>query len=318
MAEQSLRDEVPAAVRAHLEASRILVAAQHDEVRREVGHLLRVMAPLGLPLILLKGSAYVQSGLPAYLGRSLSDVDILVPRSRLSEVESALMLAGWATTHHSEYDQRYYRQWMHELPPMRHLRRGTVLDVHHAILPDTARLKPDAAKLLASARPTRQDPRVCVLAPADMVLHAMTHLFHNEEFSHGLRDLSDIDLLLRHFAAEPTFWNELVERARELDLARPLHYGLRYAHSILGTPVPAAVLDAAARAAPGWPLCVVMDALWRHALRSPHASAADKWTPAARFALYVRAHWLRMPPALLLRHLTIKALRRGRDETAPA
>ena len=29
----------------------------------------------------------------------------------------------------------------------------------------------------------------------------------------------------------------------------------------------------------------------------------------AVFALYVRAHWLRMPPVMLVRHLTVKALR---------
>jgi hypothetical protein len=34
------------------------------------------------------------------------------------------MLAGWAATHHDAYDQRYYRQWMHELPPMQPYARG--------------------------------------------------------------------------------------------------------------------------------------------------------------------------------------------------
>jgi hypothetical protein len=64
-----------------------------------------------------------------------SDVDVLVPRDRLADVEAALMLAGWASTNPSEYDQHYYRRWMHELPPLQHIRRQTVLDVHHAILP---------------------------------------------------------------------------------------------------------------------------------------------------------------------------------------
>ena len=37
------------------------------------------------------------------------------------------MSCGWATTHHSPYDQRYYRTWMHELPPLRHAVRGSIL-----------------------------------------------------------------------------------------------------------------------------------------------------------------------------------------------
>jgi len=39
-----------------------------------------------------------------------------------------------------------------------------------------------------------------------MVLHAATHLFLNEEFSSALRDLADLDSLLRHFGGETRFW----------------------------------------------------------------------------------------------------------------
>ena len=153
-------------------------------------------------------------------------------------MENALTIHGWSTTHHNAYDQRYYRQWMHELPPLRHNTRATVLDVHHAILPLTARLKPSSAKLLAASRPLAGHDRLRVLCPADMVLHSATHLFHNEELSHGLRDLTDLDILLRHFGPEPGFWEELPRRAAELDLVRPLYYGLRFASHFLGTPVP--------------------------------------------------------------------------------
>jgi hypothetical protein len=244
-----------------------------------------------------------------------ADVDVLVPRDRLADAEAALMLAGWATTNPSEYDQQYYRRWMHELPPLQHIRRQTVLDVHHAILPDTARLRPPSAKLFDAARAVPGHERIFVLAPADLLLHSMAHLFHNEEWSHGLRDLSDLDLLLRHFGASPGFWQQLVARAVELDLARPLYYGLDQAHTILGTPVPTSALEATRRFAPPSQLRTLMKRLWSHALRSPHASAAGPLTGVAHFALYVRAHWLRMPPALLARHLAIKAVTRRRVES---
>ena len=188
--------------------------------------------PIGAPVILLKGAAYLAMQLPAARGRSFSDVDVLVPKARLSQVESALMQRGWMTTHHSAYDQRYYREWMHELPPLRHLQRQSVLDVHHTILPETARLRPDATLLLSAALPVPGWDGVAVLAPTDMVLHSMTHLFHNDELSRGLRDLSDLDLLLRHFAVDATWWRNLVERARTLDLlsSAVLRPGLHPAH----------------------------------------------------------------------------------------
>jgi hypothetical protein len=33
-----------------------------------------------------------------------------------------------------------------------------------------------------------------------MVLHSATHLFYDGELNHGLRDLVDLDDLLRHFS----------------------------------------------------------------------------------------------------------------------
>jgi hypothetical protein len=193
---------------------------------------------------------------------------------------------------------------------MEHTLRHSVIDVHHAILPLTAHLKPDSVRLLSAAQMLPDHPAWRVLAPTDMVLHSMTHLFHNEELSHGLRDLSDLDLLLRHHGQVDDFWHHLQKRSLALDLARPLHYGLQQTSAILGTPVPAPALAAARQHAAAAPVDALMAGLWRAALRSPHASAATPLSAAARSALYVRAHALRMPAAMLLRHLAVKAWRR--------
>ncbi|HET9646300.1 MAG TPA: nucleotidyltransferase family protein [Burkholderiaceae bacterium] len=300
-------ENVPAQPRRHLAAAQLLAHAQQEEVRREVRFIADALASVDTPVILLKGAAYVMAGLPSAEGRLFSDIDVLVERKQLNQAEAALMLAGWATTHHTPYDQRYYRQWMHEVPPLLHLRRQTVLDLHHTILPLTARLKPDAHKLIAAARPLAGHPKLWLLAPTDLILHSMTHLFHNEEMSHGLRDLSDLDLLLRHFGTEEGFWACLLERARELDLTRPLYYGLRYTACLLDTPVPPHVVARIEQHAPPNFLRPFMDALWKRGLRSLHCTATDGWSHSALGALYIRAHWLRMPPLLLARHLFVKA-----------
>ena len=308
LAERGLLERVPSAPRAHLIAGQRLAEAQAEEVRREVGHIGKALARTGVDVVLLKGAAYLFAGLPAARGRVFSDIDILVPKKALPEVEAALMLHGWATSHHEPYDQRYYRRWMHELPPLQHVSRATVLDVHHSIAPPTGRLKPDAAKLLDAALPVNGLPRLKVLSPVDMVVHSATHLFLNEELSHGLRDLADLDSLLRHFGARASFWPELAARATGLGLARPLYYGLRYAAAMLGTPLPVEAVKPAAK--PAFGIEALMDALFLRALQPDHPSAADWLTPLARWALYVRAHWLRMPPLLLVRHLAVKAWRR--------
>jgi len=300
---------IPPAALTHLRAEQVLLAAQRASVEREVAYLERALADLSIPVVLLKGAAYLIADLPAALGRTFSDIDILVPVTALAPVESALQLAGWQTTPLDAYDQRYYREWMHELPPFQHLRRQSVLDVHHNIMPLTARLKPDATHLLAAAQALPGRPQLHTLCPEDMVLHSMTHLFHNEEFSHGLRDLSDLDRLLRHFAPTPGFAERLCERAHLLQLGRPLYYGLHLSKRLLGTPIDKTLLQAVKkRWAPAPPLHGLMDWLWSSVLRSPHPETRPRGSAVAHFLLYVRAHWLKMPVWRLLPHLLHKAL----------
>lgn len=295
----------PAGAVGHLESAARVARAQQAEVRREIGHLSKALASLDAPKVLLKGAAYVAAGLPAAFGRVFSDIDVMVPESTLAQAESLLMLAGWMPVELTAYDNRYYREWAHELPPMEHVHRHTTLDVHHTILPRTSRLKPVASLLFDAARPLAGHDGLFVLAPPDMVLHSMTHLFTNDDMSHALRDLSDLDLLLRYFPAhEPQFWERLLESAQRHGLQRPLHYGLRHAHGILGTPIPGDVMVRAERWGPRWSW--PMDWLWRRVLRSPHRDSDLPGRALALLALYLRGHWLRMPPGLLVRHLTVK------------
>ena len=304
---KGLLDTVPQQPKAHLESALVLASAQSTAVLREIEQVRLTLASLELPLILLKGGAYLAADLPAAQGRLFSDLDILVPQEQLAAVEASLMLGGWATTHHDPYDQRYYRRWMHELPPMLHIRRMTVLDVHHAIVPPTADLKPSSAALFASAQPLPRHPGICVLAPVDMVLHSATHLFYNEEFSHGLRDMSDLDLLLRHFMRNEEFWPSLLARAQALGLSRPLHYCLRYCTHLFATPVPQDVLAEAK--AEGGAMVKLMDRIWLRVLGSLHPSAREFGHGIAAQLLYLRAHWHRMPPWLLAYHVCVKSLR---------
>lgn len=310
LADAGLLQTLHPAPRTHLQAALIVERAEHVDVMREVRHVAQALASVGVDTLLLKGAAYVATGSAAARGRTLSDIDVLVPRESLPAVESALMLHGWAGTKTSAYDQRYYREWMHELPPMQHIRRGTTLDVHHAILPLTARRKPDSRRLLEASRPVQGLPGVRTLSPVDRLLHSICHLTHNEEFSHGLRDLSDIDLLLREGSELPGFWDDLLPRARELDLEAALAQALQQAVRAFATPVPAALQSALA---PRGPRARLMHALWSRALESWHPEARIPLQRATGVALMVRGHALKMPPLLLLRHLAHKAFAPPQD-----
>jgi len=297
--------EVPAAPAAHLEAARIVADKHRVDVAREIRAIAAALASLEVPVILLKGAAYAAAGLPPADGRLFGDIDILLPRERLDEAEQLLVKAGWTTAKADSYDQRYYREWMHELPPLQHEKRQTAVDVHHTIVPPTSRFAVDGKRLRDAAVAVPAIPGIAVLAPVDMVLHSAAHLFTEGEFGRGLRDLCDLDRLLRHFAGrDPHFWDALATRAMSFSLERALHYALRFAAGILATPVPERLL---ALGAPAPATGALMDALLARALRPAHPSCADRLTPVALFLLYIRGHYLRMPLGLLMPHLFRKA-----------
>jgi len=311
---EAVLHEVPEAPRQHLHSALLIARRQRIATRWEVSCLRDALVPLGLAPILLKGAAYLMADLPAARGRLFGDVDLLVPRQQIAAAEAALQAAGWVfDSELSAYDQRYYRDWMHEIPPLRHQERDAALDLHHTILPPTARRPVNTAALFEDTRELADMPGMRVLAPTTMFLHSAAHLFHEGELDNGLRDLFDLDSLLRTFGAEPGFWAQLPARAQVLGLTQPLYLALRYTQRLLGTPVPAEFMDEARRLAKPRALRL-LDACYERALRPAHPSCADGWTATARLALYVRSHWLRMPTGLLARHLLRKAWLRLRPE----
>ena len=310
--EAGLMAEVPDAPRQHLLAADVIVRRQSVSVQWEVQCIARSLARSGAPVVLLKGAAYEIAGLPAARGRLFSDIDILVPRALLPEVESALMLAGWQASEHDAYDQRFYREWMHEIPPLRHVRRDTTIDVHYNILPGTSHVQVDAKALLDAAVAVPGHDGLRMLQPVDMLLHSATHLFHEGEFVNGLRDLFDIDALLRDLGADALFWEKLIPRAAALGLGRSLYYALRMSNEILATPVPPHVMAAARSWRPTFAIAALTAWCYRHALQPAHPSAETRRVKLARAALYLRSHWLRMPFPLMVYHLGRKALLRMR------
>jgi Uncharacterised nucleotidyltransferase len=333
----------PQTAAAILDEARSSAEVQRVQALWEAEMARRALAPLGIPVVLLKGTAYVAAGVDAGRGRLIGDLDILVPRDQLDAAEAALLSSGWEWVNPDPYDDAYYRTHMHELPPLIHAERDRMIDVHHTILPLTARVRPDAAALLeravvltppsrlregsgegvsasaelvetgpppappASGRGEGEQPPPAVgggalstLAPEDMLLHAVAHLFADGDLAGGLRNLWDIDRLVREFADAPDWWQRVHRASAQHSLTPYLSRALRLAHHLFDTPVDPWL---AWKARPGdvWYLSRIL--------------ARDRWgretRTLLRLAFYIRSHWIRMPPLMLARHLFVK-WRKGR------
>ncbi len=238
-------------------------------------------------------------------------------RAALPDVERALLAAGWEWVKEDSYDDQYYRRWMHELPPLIHRERDRMIDVHHAILPLTARPKPDMEAMIEARVPLADG--LFVLSPPDMIVHAAAHLFADGDLAGGLRNLWDIDRLLREFyERDPDFWPSLHDRAARHGLLPAVARAARLARHFYGTPINWCQAPISkpllSKASPDGKIGVghritAADAFYRRRLL-----ARDGWgratRPLTRLAFYVRSHLLRMPPLMLARHLWVKARRR--------
>ena len=299
-----LSERVPAPVQRHLVSALRLSRWRTGAM---VWALQRVATALDGPpyaLVLLKGGAYIGQSLPIAAGRLPSDVDILVPQAHIADTSTRLHAAGWMSAAMDAHDQRYYHEWSHEVPPMTHPVHAIELDLHHNILPPVARTHVDADLLLARLQPSKW-PAWQVLHPVDQVLHSAAHLFLDSEPIDRVRDLVDLDGLMRHFGdADPGFWPELPRRAQQLGLSEQLAQAAHFTTRWLGTPIPEATLALIVSNGPGplrraW-LMPLMSAVLTPTEPDAMPSLRQRF---AAFVVLVRYHRNRLPLRLLIPHL---------------
>ncbi|MCG5495347.1 nucleotidyltransferase family protein [Ectothiorhodospira variabilis] len=318
--EAGVSERLPQWAARHLWGAALTAETNAAALRWELEHLDRgVIRQLSPPLV-LKGGAYVLDGLPNAAGRIAADIDLLFRRDEVERAETVLYYEGWFGTHHTPYDQRYYREWMHELPPLQHVKRGTTLDLHHNILPATFAVVVDPERLLEAAQPVEGMNCLHLPAPRHLVLHAIVHLFSETDWDRGLRDLYDIHTLIEHYQTQygPAFFDELLEEAEALGVGWLMEPAIWCCQNRFRTQVPDGVRgrlrDHAARLPARW----LGHRMFHHALNG-RISATPRTDALARSFVFLRGHWLKMPPLLLARHLFYKAFLAPReDDEGPA
>ncbi|MEO8118238.1 MAG: nucleotidyltransferase family protein [Rhodoferax sp.] len=295
-----LLDKVPAAVQRHLALADLTMTRRSEAALWEVATMRRAVDPK-IPLVLLKGCAYLASADTNAAGRIFSDMDILVRRHDLPTVEADLMSVGWKPSRVDDYDLGYYRNWMHEVPPMAHVRRHTVVDLHHAINPPVSRFFIDPDKLFE--RVVAIGPGVFVLAATDRVIHCALHLLQEGEPKKLMRDLYDLHLLLHQHHGTAEGVELLRHRACELKVDALIETAVGAAHALFAD-------ESHLVERSGW-LQACVDRAAREA--NGNSSVAGE---LAGTAVLTFSHWMKMPMPLLLPHLMRKAWMRHFPEKA--
>jgi hypothetical protein len=276
----------------------------HGHARGEARFVAAALIGLSCPVIILKGSAYVIAGLRAGGGRRAGDLDILIPRSFLGAAEISLQAAGFHMMVKDAYDENYYRVLMHELPPFQHIERKSLIDVHHTILPLTARVQPNAKALIADCVSLGEG--LYRLNNADTVLHSAAHWIQDGDLNGGLRNLHDIHRLLTEFSMAERFWQQLAERAALHSLQRSLYYAVQMSHKLFHTAVPEKAWKLLESGKPNPVTASIMEWMIEQRLAGVGLGRQSLACKFASRGLYIRSHWLRMPPMMILTHLARK------------
>lgn len=295
---------LPPAVRDQFEAALVVSGHQRAVMDNEL-RLLGNILSLDAPVVLLKGAAYQALGTPNARGRVSCDIDLMVPKGVIADAERLLKRAGWAPVETTKYDEHYFREWMHELPPFRHPERGTLIDLHHSITPPVSRSNVDPEMLFAAARPIPNSPFLA-LCPEDMVLHSARHLLGDGEYQHGLRDFFDMYELLAHFSQiEPDFWNRLRIRAEQLHLQAYLYHVVLVLRRCFRLQVPHCALHRIERGRSRHFDRVVNALIELSMFHGSERSVAER---VAALFFWMGAHYVRMPLRLLVPHLARKSV----------
>lgn len=306
--------EYPAAVRRHIQSATMFAKRQQQQVLFEATDLYKQLNELGTCPIFLKGAAYSLLDNSAAQGRIYSDIDILVPKNSLVEIQKRLFVNGWMPKALDEYDDRYYREWTHELPPMYHTLRGSVADIHHNLIPPISGKAPDILHFTQNTQKT--DNGLRTLAQEGLILHSCIHLFYNEEFSHGFRDIFDLHLLFSELKDSDLCWQRLIALAIKTDFTHVLYYAYRYCRKLFETKFPDCFKEKIETLRPNNASLYLTDAIIGQALLPKHKNSLSFKRQCIDVAALVRGHWLKMPLKTLVPHLAYKSWKGLRDGVA--
>jgi hypothetical protein len=211
--ELDLHGSLPPPVLDFLSGVESLNAGRNTAILCEVKLAIRLLNEVGIQPILLKGLAYLATGvydIPA--ARYMADVDLLISEEQVSQAARVLMQNGFET---EESDP--FASFRHHHRPL--MRPGAVhFEIHHALtMSDTGSLLPACEVIDWAIFVDLDGTQVRVPCPEHMMIHLIMHSQiqhpYNERIWPPLKAMYDLVLLQRRFEDEIN-WNRVEHRFR--------------------------------------------------------------------------------------------------------
>jgi hypothetical protein len=198
--------------------------------------LARCLKTIDVPVILLKGAALLPTVYNDLGVKSLVDFDLLIHHKDLGKISSLLADLGYKPCGGTG-------PYVNKTHFVRYGGPGLPLEVHWHVecgtFPNFEAFNME--RFWRDAIPIRvEDYQGLALSPHHQLLHLSVHALRHSYLM--LIYLWEMHAVINHYK-EGLDWEELVREARELQLSRPIFYGLYLTRLFINTDLPQDVLD---------------------------------------------------------------------------
>ncbi|MBN1814660.1 MAG: nucleotidyltransferase family protein [Anaerolineae bacterium] len=228
---------LPEAVRETLRQDFLIAAARAMVAEHQLSRVLGALAAAGVPVMVVKGAA-VGAFYPDPALRAYSDLDILVPHTKVNQAEVALLgvdhrcvnPGAWALGHHQH------------LPPIASGDGKLPVEVHWRLdNVDSSGCLP-VGDLWARAQSWSVGGQPALRLDAiDAVLYLCRHAVVQHRARLGLRPLCDLAQMV--WGWDQAKWDMLAQRALDYQLDRVVYLVLTLAEQVLGLTVPLKAME---------------------------------------------------------------------------
>ncbi|MCI0435351.1 MAG: nucleotidyltransferase family protein [Gemmatimonadetes bacterium] len=235
------RNAVPERVMERLRDLYLRNAFRNTVLLRDAAELAARLAQRGVPVVFLKGvhlaaCAYAEPAL-----RSMADIDLMVPRDLLADVDRMFVEWGWGPLPRPDI-AAFCRRYPHTAPL--HKEGSFPIEVHWSIERPTSPFSIDLDGLWERARTID----LCgvstrVLSTEDLLLHLCLHTSYHHRFDRApLKSLVDVAVVADRHEGEID-WSLLAGRAAAWGATRFVYSTLRLARDVLDAAIPEGALD---------------------------------------------------------------------------
>jgi hypothetical protein len=227
-----------------LKSAYLANAARNSLLFRELQLLLRELQERQKPVIVLKGAALVETVYRDRGLRPMSDVDLLIRKEDLIEVENIMFSLGYALNEKQRNRKEWYYAHYHHFEFRKRISPSFAVccEIHWCLEPPTRPFPIDMEGVWkrATVASITTVPAL-VMCPEDLLVFLCLHTCKHRLIG-GFRSFCDIAEVVRRYGQEMD-WNQVIRRSSEWQINTFVYVPLTLATQLLGAEIPAWIMQ---------------------------------------------------------------------------